>query len=206
MSVRWTQLTSLARPKALLGGLALLPFRALGGPLMQDPPPTPPSAIWMTPVGGETVPGVITPNYTLLAGIGCLVLLALAGGIGLTVFLLRRRKSKSAPPSSPGGPGVPAGYALVIHSGPGSGTRYPISWAPLVLGRAPDCHVTVNHPAVAPHHARITWDGEQFAIYDLDSPTGTFVNGYRLSGPVVFRPSDMLSLGGAVELVLQRNI
>ena len=40
-------------------------------------------------------------------------------------------------------------------------------------------------------------------LEDLGSTNGTFVNSYRLTGPVQFRPGDVLSLGGSVELVLQ---
>jgi pSer/pThr/pTyr-binding forkhead associated (FHA) protein len=72
-----------------------------------------------------------------------------------------------------------------------------------MLGRSPDCQVIVNYPNVSAHHARLHWDGQQFVVEDLGSTNGTFVNGHRLTGPVLFRPGDVLSLGGSVELVLQ---
>jgi len=185
-----------------LGGAMLVPRPARGGPLPQDtPPPTLPPAIWMTPVGGEAVPGIAGPNYFLLGGLGCLLLLVVAGAGGGAVYLARRRKQASTSAA----PSVPPGYALVMRAGPGAGARYPITQATTVLGREPDCQVVVNHPAVAPHHARITWDGQQFVLQDLGSATGTFVNRYQINTPVLFRPGDVLSLGGAAELVLTQT-
>ncbi|MFQ6100881.1 MAG: FHA domain-containing protein [Anaerolineae bacterium] len=185
-------------------GLLLLPAWAWSDVLAQDPTPTLPPAVWMTPVSGEGVPGISGPNYLLLGGIA-LVLLVLGGAVllGIAVSLARRRKTKQ--PAAPASAfATLPGYALVVRAGPGAETRYPlVTPGAVVMGRAPDCHVVINFPNVSGHHARLTWDGQQFVVEDLNSTNGTFVNGYRLTGPVQFRPGDVLSLGGSVELVLQ---
>lgn len=188
----------------LIGGLMSLPRQAWGGTPSQEPQPAPtvPPAVWMTPVSGEEVPGVITgPNYLLLGGIA-LVLLLLGGVVlvGAVIFFRQRRRRPTAAPRAPAA--LP-GYALVVRAGPGAGTRYPLTQAAVTLGRGADCQVVVNHPSVSSHHTRLTWDGQQFIVQDLGSTNGTFVNGYRLTGPVQFRPGDVLSVGRAVELVLQ---
>jgi len=159
----------------------------------------------MTPVSGEEVPGVAAPDYLLLVG-GALVLLLLGGAVllGVVIVVARRRKSKRrAAPASPFA--TLPGYVLVVQAGPGAGTRYPLAQGAIIMGRRADCQVVINFPNVSGHHARLTWDGRQFVVEDLGSTNGTFVNGHRLTGPVQFRPGDVLSLGGSVELVLQAS-
>jgi len=201
MSIRRAYLWAVLCLAVFLSALSAGPQQTWGQSPQQQP--TLPPAVWMTPIGGETLPGTAGPDYMLLGGIACLLALGVAAVVVAAILLLRRQKGGSAPPRT--GPTVPPGHALIVRSGPGQGARYPISQAAVTLGRAADCQVVINHPAIAPHHARITWDGQRFAAHDLGSPSGTSVNGYRLTGPVVFRPGDVLSLGGAVELVFQAN-
>jgi hypothetical protein len=187
----------------LVAGLMILPGRVWGAVPAQDLAPTLPPAVWMTPVSGEEVPGVSGPDYLLWGGIALVVLL-LGGAVllGLIMFLVRRRKAKR--PVAVSSSAASSGYALVVQAGPGTGTRYPlVTPGAVIMGRAPDCQVVINFPNVSGHHARLTWDGRQFVVEDLGSTNGTFVNGYRLTEPVQFRPGDVLSLGGSVELVLQ---
>src|ERR1051326_5435605 len=47
--------------------------------------------------------------------------------------------------------------ACVVHiypTGPGMGTRYPLSDTPMVLGRGNDCDNRINDQSVSRHHAR----------------------------------------------------
>ena len=189
----------------IVGGLMVLPWSARGDALPQDPPPTLPPAVWMTPVSGEEVPGVTAPDYLLLGGV--VLLLLLLGGaalLGMVMFFVRRRKSRRRDAPVSAFATLP-GYVLVVQAGPGAGTRYPIAQGAIMLGRSADCQVVINFPNVSGHHARLAWDGRQFVVEDLGSTNGTFVNGHRLTGPVQFRPGDVLSLGGSVELVLQTS-
>lgn len=186
----------------LVAVLTALPRPAWGDAPAQDPTPTLPPAVWMTPVSGEEAPGVAEPDYLLLGG-AALVLLLLGGVVllGIMASSVRRRRGKrqAAASSAAAAPG----YVLVVQAGPGAGTRYPLTQGAIVLGRNPSCQVVINFPNVSGHHAQLNWDGHQFVVQDLGSTNGTFVNGYRLTEPVQFRPGDVLSLGGSVELVLQ---
>ncbi len=185
---------------ALVGGLVILPGRVGGGALAQLPTPTLPPAVWMTPVGGEEMPGVAKPDYLLLGGIA-LVLLLLGGAVllGIVALLARRRKAQRRAAA----PSTFHGYVIVVQAGPGAGARYPITQGTLVMGRGADCQVVVNYPNVSLRHAQLDWDGQQFIVQDLGSTNGTFINGHRISGPVLFRVGDVLSLGGTVELALR---
>ncbi len=63
------------------------------------------------------------------------------------------------------------------------------------FGAAPDNDFVFNHPEVAPHHARLVWDGRQIILQDLSSPRGTYVNGQRVQAQPV-QPGDQIYLGG----------
>jgi diguanylate cyclase (GGDEF)-like protein len=69
--------------------------------------------------------------------------------------------------------------ACVVHiypTGPGMGTRYLLSDAPLVLGRGNDCDIRINDHSVSRRHARIQPGADGYYAVDLQSTNGTFVN------------------------------
>jgi pSer/pThr/pTyr-binding forkhead associated (FHA) protein len=83
----------------------------------------------------------------------------------------------------------------------------------LILGRAPSAAVRFDPRAdsrVGRHHARIVRtddDPAQFAIADLESRNGTFVNGVRVDRPVPIRPGDVIRLGeGGPELEVGMDV
>ena len=57
------------------------------------------------------------------------------------------------------------------------GDRVTVGEAPLVIGRLPDCDVTLNDPNVSRRHAEVVLDGESAVLTDLGSTNGTRVNG-----------------------------
>ncbi len=69
--------------------------------------------------------------------------------------------------------------ACVVHiypTGPGMGTRYPLSDTPVVLGRGNDCDIRINDHSVSRRHARIQPGADGYYAVDLQSTNGTFVN------------------------------
>ena len=76
-----------------------------------------------------------------------------------------------------------------------TGRRYPINGT-ITIGRLPECEVTVDDPAVSRRHARISHDGADFTVEDLNSTNGVRVNGHSVSRATL-RPGDELDLGGA---------
>lgn len=65
----------------------------------------------------------------------------------------------------------------------------------LVVGRALDCDVVVDDPAVSLKHAAILWDGRAGLLRELGSSNGTFVNGMRIGSRAALRTGDDLSFG-----------
>jgi len=45
------------------------------------------------------------------------------------------------------------------------------------IGRAPDCHVRINHPTVSRVHAELTWADRELMLAHLSLVNPTLVNG-----------------------------
>lgn len=65
----------------------------------------------------------------------------------------------------------------------------------LILGRSPECHVTVEDPLVSRRHARIQLTGAQPTISDLGSRNGVRLNGELIVGEAPLRHDDRIRLG-----------
>ncbi|HOQ46604.1 MAG TPA: transglycosylase SLT domain-containing protein [Bryobacteraceae bacterium] len=74
--------------------------------------------------------------------------------------------------------------ALVLGSGPLSGTRYLLEDDITLVGRNPENDVVVTGPdcaIVSGHHLEIRREGNSFILRDLNSTNGTFVDGQRVT-------------------------
>ena len=76
-------------------------------------------------------------------------------------------------------------FRLVMRSGPTVGKVYPLDKNELFLGRDLSNDIVINDPEISRRHSRLFLQGNTFAIEDMGSTNGTFVNGQRLilSGP-----------------------
>jgi ABC-type multidrug transport system ATPase subunit/pSer/pThr/pTyr-binding forkhead associated (FHA) protein len=68
----------------------------------------------------------------------------------------------------------------------------------IVVGRAPDADLVLNHPEVSRRHCRISREGETWLVEDLASQRGTAVNGNRISGRTALRPGDQIHVGPVI--------
>ena len=67
---------------------------------------------------------------------------------------------------------------LVLQRGAEAGRRWPLDRAhPITIGRGEECEIHLPDRQVSRAHARIAWNGEAYALEDLDSKNGTHVNG-----------------------------
>jgi len=48
------------------------------------------------------------------------------------------------------------------------------------VGRTLNNAFVIEHPSVSKHHAKLVAEADEYALYDLDSSNGTFVNGKRI--------------------------
>src|ERR1700741_3661875 len=65
----------------------------------------------------------------------------------------------------------------------------------VIVGRAADADLILNHPEVSRRHCRIQREGEKWFVEDLGSRRGTAVNGNSISERTALRPGDKVHLG-----------
>jgi pSer/pThr/pTyr-binding forkhead associated (FHA) protein len=88
---------------------------------------------------------------------------------------------------------------VLIQDAGGQRHRHPVRSA-MTLG-ARNCDITVGGPNVARRHAVIEHFGSGFAVRDLDSRTGTFVNDRQLAAVHPLAVGDIIRVGSETFLV-----
>jgi Protein of unknown function (DUF3662)/FHA domain len=83
------------------------------------------------------------------------------------------------------------GGSLVLPSG----ERITIGEAPVVIGRLPDCTISLSDANVSRRHSEVRSTGNGFVVVDLGSTNGTKVNGSRIDGERMLNDSDIVSVG-----------
>ncbi|MBN1314308.1 MAG: FHA domain-containing protein [Anaerolineales bacterium] len=91
----------------------------------------------------------------------------------------------------------PPQWELLELTGPQIGTRHTLK-TETILGRKPDCDIVLADPSISRKHTQITQKGQVYAISDLGSSNGTFVNGVRIQHEVLLKPGDQVRLGDRV--------
>lgn len=72
-----------------------------------------------------------------------------------------------------------------------------------ILGRSPDCRVTIEDPLVSRQHARVVLRGDEAILEDLGSRNGVRVNGRPIKGSIALSDGDRIRIG-TQELVFCR--
>lgn len=67
-------------------------------------------------------------------------------------------------------------FRLIFQTGPFKGKRLAIQRGPVIIGRDPDCHISVPEDAISRKHAVIELRDDGFFIRDLGSINGILVN------------------------------
>ncbi|MBI4850731.1 MAG: FHA domain-containing protein [Acidobacteria bacterium] len=105
-------------------------------------------------------------------------------------------------------PGEESSY-LVIVGGKRDGQRVELrgSTSEVYIGRGQNCQLQVEHPSISSNHAKIRMDWAGITVYDLNSQTGVFINGVRISSSRKLHNGDEISFGiptnmGGVKLIL----
>jgi pSer/pThr/pTyr-binding forkhead associated (FHA) protein len=91
-------------------------------------------------------------------------------------------------------------YRLIIQSGTGTGTEFPLEKNELFLGRDLTSDLVINDPEVSRRHLRLVLDGAAYRIEDLGSTNGTFIHGQRLTAPALLKPGEVITLGEKIVL------
>lgn len=83
---------------------------------------------------------------------------------------------------------------LSAISGASYGRRFDIQKAETVLGRHPECDVTIEVGAVSRQHARIHKTPKGFELEDLKSRNGTFLNGRSINTRTLLGDGDLIRI------------
>lgn len=109
------------------------------------------------------------------------------GGQGLSGFLQHRRA------------------VIVILTGDAQGTEHVLDQSRVLLGRGPGVDLCFDDSTMSSQHAALEFREGGFAVRDLGSTNGTFVNGGRVQAAAL-KNGDRLELGENVfEFVLEER-
>src|ERR1700689_2252246 len=97
--------------------------------------------------------------------------------------------SSSGAPSANGRP-----PALSVTNPSGNRSRVPIDPTPFLIGRQSENNLVLRDNRISRNHARISMDNGDYAIEDLDSRHGVFVNGQRVKRHVL-KDGDRIDFG-----------
>lgn len=70
---------------------------------------------------------------------------------------------------------------------------FPLTVAFTQIGRKNDNHLIIDDPTISRNHAQIRNINGNFVIFDLNSTSGTFINGIRIK-QAMLRPGDVISI------------
>lgn len=103
------------------------------------------------------------------------------------------RMAEVAPPEADAGRGA----WLFVAEGPERGTSIRIAQQPITVGRAMACNLNISDPKTSKMHFRVERGQNGFLLTDLDSSTGTQVNGRAVQRHVL-QPYERIRAGDTV--------
>ncbi len=92
-------------------------------------------------------------------------------------------------------PPVQVGWNLILNDGSNATRTIPVDRETLLIGRADTSDLHLDDAHVSRQHARLTRQGDQLIVEDLQTINGTLVNGQPLTHPYILQPGDIISLG-----------
>jgi hypothetical protein len=88
------------------------------------------------------------------------------------------------------------GAVLIVERGPELGRVISLQGDSPTIGRTLDADIAIDDRFISRRHARICRSVDGYAIYDLDSKNGTYLNGKRVTGgPHPLSNDDEIGLG-----------
>lgn len=84
---------------------------------------------------------------------------------------------------------------LVVVEGPAAGAKVTIEKRPITIGRASICDLTLEDDFISSRHLRVSMQSNGYVVEDLGSTNGTWVEGERLSEPVLIKPGVRIKMG-----------
>jgi hypothetical protein len=95
------------------------------------------------------------------------------------------------------------GFRLIVRRGPQPNQIYELTKDVVTLGRDITNDIVISDPEVSRHHIRLTRTGTGYAVEDLDSTNGAFVNKQRVRGTHPLKNGDEIGIGETVVLAYE---
>ena len=89
---------------------------------------------------------------------------------------------------------------LVVERGPVPSLRYALQQEQMTIGRSAGNELVLADPEVSRRHVRVLRRADGYAVEDIGSTNGTFVNGQRVSHLTLLQDGDTIDLGDTVRL------
>jgi pilus assembly protein CpaF len=86
-------------------------------------------------------------------------------------------------------------FSIVITEKGGAQRQLDIESPEISIGRLEDNDICLPKSNVSKHHARLVFKDERYVLLDQKSTNGTYVNGRRISAPMVVRKGDKIYIG-----------
>lgn len=96
----------------------------------------------------------------------------------------RRRNRRAAPAANRARPDAMVPTTLVVTAGSLAGTRLRLGSLPILIGRADDSTLVLDDDYASTRHARIIPQGNGYAVEDLGSTNGTYLDRTRVTAPM----------------------
>jgi pilus assembly protein CpaF len=93
-------------------------------------------------------------------------------------------------------------YTAIVEEKDGAPRKLSLDKEEVTIGRVQGNDIVLPKGNVSKRHARIVYKDERFVLVDLKSTNGTYVNGRKISAPVVVKPGDTIYIGD-FSIVLQ---
>src|SRR5437868_6778405 len=84
---------------------------------------------------------------------------------------------------------------ITVSEEGGASNRYEFQKPEVTIGRLAGNDIVLSKGNVSKAHSRIVAKDCKFVVVDMRSTNGTFVNGKKIAGPQVVRPSDEIHIG-----------
>ncbi len=94
---------------------------------------------------------------------------------------------------------------LVALAGPLKGTTLSIPEREVSVGRDPSNWLPIDSTSVSRRHCKLTWSANKYAVLDLDSLNGTFVNGLPVKERQL-QAGDLIAIGDSLFLFAHRGV
>jgi len=86
-------------------------------------------------------------------------------------------------------------FSIVITEKGGAQRQLDIESPEVGIGRLEDNDICLPKSNVSKHHARLVFKDDRYVLLDQKSTNGTYVNGRRISAPMVVRKGDKIYIG-----------